>query len=245
MLVLQCGTMVLAAAYSLARSWCLTLVMFASLPLLVIATVTGADLVGRGYTPPFSYYADHERAFRVVAADFVTTTDGTSQSRISTTAELRAGGSSSCARRELGAVGGVRTSSRRAETAIPTTTASVSDQVTHHSEPGRIPAMPTTASTLEAHDGRRGGKRRGQDGASARAGAEGARGRARRRPRLARADGLGVVATRGNRQARHGQPFSRAVTMASSGTTRLGGMAQTPRRGELTQPPVCSAERWW
>ena len=30
---------------------------------------TGADLVGRTYTPPFSYYAGHENAFRVVAAD--------------------------------------------------------------------------------------------------------------------------------------------------------------------------------
>ncbi|MEH3069040.1 MAG: isoleucine--tRNA ligase [Aeromicrobium erythreum] len=39
---------------------------------------TGADLVGLVYTPPFSYYADHENAFRVVAADeAVTTTDGT------------------------------------------------------------------------------------------------------------------------------------------------------------------------
>ena len=38
---------------------------------------TGADLVGLTYTPPFSYYAGHENAFRVVAAEFVTTTDGT------------------------------------------------------------------------------------------------------------------------------------------------------------------------
>lgn len=38
---------------------------------------TGADLVGLEYTPPFSYYAGHERAFRVVPADIVTTTDGT------------------------------------------------------------------------------------------------------------------------------------------------------------------------
>ena len=37
----------------------------------------GADLVGLTYTPPFSYYAGHENAFRVVAAEFVTTTDGT------------------------------------------------------------------------------------------------------------------------------------------------------------------------
>ncbi len=39
---------------------------------------TGADLIGLTYTPPFSYYAGHENAFRVVAADdAVTTTDGT------------------------------------------------------------------------------------------------------------------------------------------------------------------------
>lgn len=37
----------------------------------------GADLVGLVYTPPFSYYLGHERAFRVVPAEFVTTTDGT------------------------------------------------------------------------------------------------------------------------------------------------------------------------
>ena len=39
---------------------------------------TGAELVGLTYAPPFSYYAGHENAFRVVAGDeFVTTTDGT------------------------------------------------------------------------------------------------------------------------------------------------------------------------
>ncbi|MFT4286672.1 isoleucine--tRNA ligase [Nocardioides sp.] len=38
---------------------------------------TGADLLGLVYAPPFSYYAGHENAFRVVAADeAVTTTDG-------------------------------------------------------------------------------------------------------------------------------------------------------------------------
>ncbi|WGX95181.1 isoleucine--tRNA ligase [Nocardioides sp. L-11A] len=38
---------------------------------------TGADLLGLTYAPPFSYYAEHENAFRVVAADeAVTTTDG-------------------------------------------------------------------------------------------------------------------------------------------------------------------------
>ncbi|MDQ1105312.1 isoleucine--tRNA ligase [Nocardioides zeae] len=43
----------------------------------VVARYTGAELVGRVYTPPFSYYAGHANAFRVVAAEFVTTTDGT------------------------------------------------------------------------------------------------------------------------------------------------------------------------
>ncbi|KGN41427.1 isoleucine--tRNA ligase [Knoellia aerolata] len=43
----------------------------------VVERLTGADLLGRSYTPPFSYYAGHERAHRVVEAEFVTTTDGT------------------------------------------------------------------------------------------------------------------------------------------------------------------------
>src|SRR5829696_7904113 len=43
----------------------------------VVSRHTGADLVGLEYTPPFSYYAGHERAFRLVPAEFVTTTDGT------------------------------------------------------------------------------------------------------------------------------------------------------------------------
>ncbi len=44
----------------------------------VVGRYRGAELVGRTYTPPFSYYLGHERAFRVVAADdAVTTTDGT------------------------------------------------------------------------------------------------------------------------------------------------------------------------
>jgi isoleucyl-tRNA synthetase len=39
---------------------------------------TGADLLGLEYAPPFTYFAGHENAFRVVAADeAVTTTDGT------------------------------------------------------------------------------------------------------------------------------------------------------------------------
>lgn len=37
----------------------------------------GADLVGLVYDPPFTYYRGHANAFRVVPAEFVTTTDGT------------------------------------------------------------------------------------------------------------------------------------------------------------------------
>jgi isoleucyl-tRNA synthetase len=37
----------------------------------------GTDLVGLVYAPPFTYYAGHDNAFRVVPAEFVTTTDGT------------------------------------------------------------------------------------------------------------------------------------------------------------------------
>ena len=44
----------------------------------VLGRYRGADLLGRTYTPPFSYYLGHDNAFRVVAADdAVTTTDGT------------------------------------------------------------------------------------------------------------------------------------------------------------------------
>ncbi|HEV6955194.1 MAG TPA: isoleucine--tRNA ligase [Promicromonospora sp.] len=43
----------------------------------VVGRLTGSDLVGAAYEPPFSYYAGHEGAHRVVEADFVTTTDGT------------------------------------------------------------------------------------------------------------------------------------------------------------------------
>ncbi len=44
----------------------------------VLARYRGKDLLERTYTPPFSYYAGRERAFRIVAADeAVTTTDGT------------------------------------------------------------------------------------------------------------------------------------------------------------------------
>ncbi|HEX8781585.1 MAG TPA: class I tRNA ligase family protein, partial [Nocardioides sp.] len=44
---------------------------------VVVSRHRGADLVGRTYTPPFSYYEGHDKAFRLVAAEFVTTTDGT------------------------------------------------------------------------------------------------------------------------------------------------------------------------
>ncbi len=37
----------------------------------------GSELVGLTYTPPFSYYLGHANAFRLVPAEFVTTTDGT------------------------------------------------------------------------------------------------------------------------------------------------------------------------
>jgi isoleucyl-tRNA synthetase len=43
----------------------------------VVERLHGRDLLGRSYTPPFGYYLGHENAFRVVEADFVTTTDGT------------------------------------------------------------------------------------------------------------------------------------------------------------------------
>ncbi len=45
---------------------------------VVLGRYQGRDLVGRTYTPPFSYYEGRANAFRVVAADdAVTTTDGT------------------------------------------------------------------------------------------------------------------------------------------------------------------------
>jgi len=43
----------------------------------VVGTVPGRDLVGRTYTPLFDYFAGTENAFQVLAADFVTTEDGT------------------------------------------------------------------------------------------------------------------------------------------------------------------------
>ncbi|MGY0537260.1 isoleucine--tRNA ligase [Nocardioides sp. YJ-D4] len=44
----------------------------------ILGRYKGAELLGRTYQPPFSYYAGHQNAFRIVAADdAVTTTDGT------------------------------------------------------------------------------------------------------------------------------------------------------------------------
>ena len=42
-----------------------------------VGTVLGAELVGRRYRPLFPYFADIPNAFRVLAADFVTTDEGT------------------------------------------------------------------------------------------------------------------------------------------------------------------------
>ncbi len=42
----------------------------------VVATVTGRDLAGRRYTPPFDYFAGRENAHQVLLGDFVTTEDG-------------------------------------------------------------------------------------------------------------------------------------------------------------------------
>jgi isoleucyl-tRNA synthetase len=43
----------------------------------VESELKGSDLVGSTYEPVFPYYQDHANAFRIVAADFVTTEDGT------------------------------------------------------------------------------------------------------------------------------------------------------------------------
>ncbi|MDT7593602.1 MAG: isoleucyl-tRNA synthetase, partial [Pseudonocardiales bacterium] len=40
-------------------------------------TIKGSELAGHTYTPLFPYFRDHRGAFRVLAADFVTTEDGT------------------------------------------------------------------------------------------------------------------------------------------------------------------------
>ncbi|WP_116712905.1 isoleucine--tRNA ligase [Euzebya tangerina] len=43
----------------------------------VVATVVGADLLGRSYTPPFPYFAGRENAHQVLEADYVSAEDGT------------------------------------------------------------------------------------------------------------------------------------------------------------------------
>ncbi|WP_432979124.1 isoleucine--tRNA ligase [Dactylosporangium sp. CA-233914] len=42
-----------------------------------VGSLTGAELVGRRYTPLFDYLADTANAFQLIGADFVTTEDGT------------------------------------------------------------------------------------------------------------------------------------------------------------------------
>jgi len=44
---------------------------------LVVGTLTGAELAGLRYTPPFPYFEGRDNAHQVLAADFVTTEDGT------------------------------------------------------------------------------------------------------------------------------------------------------------------------
>ena len=43
----------------------------------VVERLTGRELLGRSYTPPFTYFLGHPHSHRVVEADFVTTEDGT------------------------------------------------------------------------------------------------------------------------------------------------------------------------
>ncbi|MEX0579920.1 MAG: isoleucine--tRNA ligase [Mycobacterium sp.] len=43
----------------------------------ILATYTGAQLLGVGYLPPFAYFADAENSFQVLRGDFVTADDGT------------------------------------------------------------------------------------------------------------------------------------------------------------------------
>ncbi|GAB3742401.1 isoleucine--tRNA ligase [Microlunatus parietis] len=43
----------------------------------IVQRLKGSELVGRSYTPPFDYFAGHAGAHRIVAADFVTTDEGT------------------------------------------------------------------------------------------------------------------------------------------------------------------------
>lgn len=44
---------------------------------VVLRRMTGADLLGTTYTPPFDFFLGRENAHRVLAADYVTTEDGT------------------------------------------------------------------------------------------------------------------------------------------------------------------------
>ncbi|CAN5272929.1 isoleucine--tRNA ligase [soil metagenome] len=43
----------------------------------IVQRLTGRDLLGRAYTPPFDYFAGHENAHVVLSADYVSDTDGT------------------------------------------------------------------------------------------------------------------------------------------------------------------------
>jgi isoleucyl-tRNA synthetase len=43
----------------------------------VVARMKGSELIGRSYTPPFSYYLGHAKSHVVLPADYVTTEDGT------------------------------------------------------------------------------------------------------------------------------------------------------------------------
>lgn len=43
----------------------------------VVEHLTGAEVAGRSYTPPFPYFAGHPNAHRVLVGDFVSTEDGT------------------------------------------------------------------------------------------------------------------------------------------------------------------------
>ncbi|WP_103383159.1 isoleucine--tRNA ligase [Pseudonocardia dioxanivorans] len=43
----------------------------------VLRTLSGAELVGTGYTPPFDFFVGRPNAHRILAADYVTTDDGT------------------------------------------------------------------------------------------------------------------------------------------------------------------------
>ena len=43
----------------------------------VVATLKGSDLLGRTYTPLFPYFADNPHSFKILAGDFIETTEGT------------------------------------------------------------------------------------------------------------------------------------------------------------------------